>query len=36
MTLNPDASVVLREGDELILIGSPDAETAFVRRYPKS
>jgi Trk K+ transport system NAD-binding subunit len=36
MKLNPEASVVLREGDELILIGSPDAEVAFGRRYPKS
>ncbi len=36
VTLNPDPSVQLGEGDELILIGTSDAEATFVRRYPKS
>ncbi len=34
-TLNPDPAVRLRTGDELILIGTSEAEEAFVRRYPK-
>ena len=35
-SLNPDPSVTLRTGDELILIGTSEAEKAFIRRYPKS
>ncbi len=31
LTLNPDPDTVLREEDELILIGSPEAESAFIR-----
>ncbi len=34
-TLNPDPAVRLRTGDELILIGTSEAEESFVRRYPK-
>lgn len=34
--LNPDPSVRLRTGDELILIGTSEAEESFVRRYPRS
>lgn len=36
VTPNPDPSVRLSAGDELILIGTSDAEATFVRRYPKS
>lgn len=35
MHLNPDPSVRLRAGDELILIGTSEAEESFARRYPK-
>jgi len=33
LILNPDPDFVLRQGDELILIGSPEAEMAFHRHY---
>jgi Trk K+ transport system NAD-binding subunit len=33
--LNPDPSVQLRAGDELILIGTSEAEESFIQRYPK-
>jgi len=36
MHLNPDPSVRLRAGEELILIGTSEAEESFVRRYPKT
>jgi K+/H+ antiporter YhaU regulatory subunit KhtT len=35
-SLNPDPSARLREGDELILIGTGEAEESFVRRFPKT
>jgi len=35
MHLNPDPSVRLRAGEELILIGTSEAEESFVRRFPK-
>ncbi len=35
LALNPDPRTVLRDGDELILIGSPEAETAFFRLSAK-
>jgi Trk K+ transport system NAD-binding subunit len=34
-SLNPDPSVTLREGDELILIGTSESENTFLHRYPK-
>jgi len=36
VSLNPDPSVRLRAGDELILIGTSEAEESFVRRYSKT
>jgi len=35
MHLNPDPSLRLRAGEELILIGTSEAEESFVRRFPK-
>jgi Trk K+ transport system NAD-binding subunit len=35
LAVNPDPATVLRRGDELILIGSPEAETAFLRHWPE-
>jgi Trk K+ transport system NAD-binding subunit len=34
MMINPDPAIVLRKGDELVLIGSAEAEKKFVETYP--
>jgi Trk K+ transport system NAD-binding subunit len=34
MMINPDPAIVLRKGDELVLIGSAEAEKTFVEKYP--
>jgi len=36
MMINPDPAIVLRKGDELVLIGSAEAEKIFVEKYPAS
>ena len=33
MTINPDPSAVLKRGDEIILIGTPESEQRFMKRY---
>jgi Trk K+ transport system NAD-binding subunit len=35
LTVNPDPSLRFRAGDELILIGTPEAEKQFVTQYPE-
>ncbi len=34
MMINPDPAIVLKKGDELVLIGSAEAEKKFVEKYP--
>lgn len=35
LTVNPDPSTRFRTGDELILIGTPEAEKKFISQYPE-
>lgn len=33
LVVNPDPEIVLKRGDELVLIGSAEAEKAFTEKY---
>jgi Trk K+ transport system NAD-binding subunit len=33
MTINPDPSTILKRGDEIILIGTPESEQRFMKLY---
>ena len=35
LNINPDPSIPLGENDEIILIGTADAEKRFIENYPK-
>jgi K+/H+ antiporter YhaU regulatory subunit KhtT len=34
LNINPDPAIVLKKGDELVLIGNAQAEKLFTEKYP--
>ncbi|MCG8620345.1 MAG: hypothetical protein MI802_29340 [Desulfobacterales bacterium] len=34
LRVNPDPTILLEQGDELVLIGTAEAEKLFIKKYP--